>query len=832
MEAREKASSLFEQNIFKKNIKEILEQITNIFEEEVKEVWRKFLQDLSDEMVLLGFGSFGRKTMTPFSDIDIVLLTKSKKSEYEQKISDFITALWDRGFGKIEHSVRTVEETLKLSLEDVKVLSYLTDLRFIAGNFRILEKLKKQKKKFCKEHKEHIFNELYKDRNSRISKFTNLLEPNIKSSPGGISDFLYLNYLKDLVSRDILVNIKDIKKQYEKLIEIRSILHFILKKNEDKISSGYIEEVVNFISAKKGKKQNLKKFMTHLIDDMHRIYVITNIAQEYVQKSIRYSLELSNLGDKFQTDSQFIYYKNSEALNPRCVMEAFKLSKDNNLKISPEFSYKILKNQKALKEMWTDQESTKIFYEILTDPGGVGRTLLYMRDLGVLHKAIPEFSYVKNLYQIHPPHVYPVDLHLIKCAEEAEKILLGMKPQYINFIPELSLEKRGILIFSALLHDIGKGRKKDHSELGEKLSEKIAKRFGIVGENLEILKFLVKNHLALSHYSQRRDIHEENYLKKVAGSFPDTLSLDMLYLLSLADALATNPNNWNSWKAHLISEIYIKLSEIIRKGLEYTEGQHIDVSLLVEDLKHFFPSDIVVQAVSSLSQKFISFFNYDRLFRYILFLLKAYFSQSRYVAFTKREEGIIEIITIGDDVEGFLCECAGMLFVSGFNILSLYAEGAVLGKAINIFWVEPPDVGKYRKFEKIFYSRRLEDLLGEIYEKKKKLIPYFIQANPFANQNTEKTIKVIFDNTSSEDYTIVEVYCFDRPALLFDITYAITFSGYDISVAKISTRENKVADVFYIRDKKKINGKLSEAQFKDLESKIISAIIQGIPPVQ
>lgn len=837
MEAKKIAISILEESILKQNINLILEKITNVFEEEVKNIWRKFLQD-TDGVALLAFGSFGRKTMTPFSDIDILLVVNSKKLEQrcEEKISNFIAELWNKGFSKIEHSVRTIDETLNIALEDVKVLSYLSDLRFIAGDYRTFEKLKRQRKKFCSQNREIIFEKLHQDRNARISKFFNLLEPDIKNSTGGISDLLYLKCLKDLVQKNILVQIKDIKKPYERLLEIRSVLHLILKKNENKVNSGYVEEIIEFISRKKSeKKQSERKFMTNLIHNLHKISIAVEIAEDYIQKELKKHIQQGNISTlgEFETDSNFLYYSgDAKNTTPKTVIKAFKISKDNNLKISPEFLNTILKNPKITRDIWKDKECLNIFCEILFDLGGVGRTLSHMRNYGILHKIIPEFHFVNNLYQVHPPHIYPVDLHLVKCVEELEKILLGIKPPHINFLPEINPEKRKIALLSALLHDIGKGRKQDHSEIGEKIAEKIGKRLGFGGENLDLLKFLVRNHLALSNYAQRRDIHEETYLKKIAKIFSDSVSLDILYILSIADALATNPNNWNNWKAHLITEMYVKLSERIRKGLEYAEEEHIDVSILAEDLGKFFPSDIVVQAVSSLSQKFISFFSYDRLFRYMLFLLKAYFSQSRYVASTKREEGVIEIITIGDDVEGFLCECAGMLFISGFNILSLYAEGGVLGKAINIFWAEPQDVGRFRKFEKIFYSRKIQDILEEVQEKKKKMIPYYMETNPFANQNTEKTIRVVLDNDSSEDYTIVEVYCFDRPALLFDVTYAITFSGYDISVAKISTRENKVADVFYIRNKEKANGKLSYEEFKALEKKIISAIIQGTPPAQ
>ncbi len=807
-------------------------KITEIYESELLSLYKRELGDI-DGICLIGFGSFGRRMMAPLSDLDFAILVSSKKirAKHKKKIENFIACVWDI-LKKVEYSVRTPEETINIALEDIRVLSYLGDIRFISGDVRVFQELLIMGRELMKSHVQKIFSMLKNDRALRITKRQySLLEPDVKSSPGGISDYVYVTWLQKLVSEDILVSLSDIRNDLRRLLEVRFALH-ISRKN-DVLHTSAAEDVLKIIKEKwginmVGKRAGLNELMTSVIKHMHKIKVYADIAERYLMDRVypitpTYSDRLG----KFRTNGTYIYLDEEELKNePELAVEIFKVAKENNLDLSPETSYMLIKMRK-LRNLHKNQSAWRYFYEILREPGGVGRILVKMWDTGILERLIPEFRRVSNLWQIVPPHVYPVGLHLIKCVEWTERILSGMKPDYVEFLPEI--QEKDVVLISAFLHDIAKGDKKDHSELGEEWAERIGRRMVLSGEKLERIKFLVRHHLSLSSFAQRRDIHDNASLTKFSSMFPDLISLDSLYILSLADAIATNPENWNSWKAYLIAEIYVKTSERIRKGLDFREDEHTDALMLSDELSEFFPRDIVELFISSLSQKFLSFFSYDRLFRYSCAFLNAYMSGKRYAAFTKRDEGVIEVITIGDDVPGFLCECAGMLFLAGFNILSLYAEGGLMGKALNIFWVEPPETQRMEKFKKLFSSKRLEDIIHEIEERRKKIINYLVSTNPFVRENTEDSVRVIFDNETSENFTIVEVYCFDRPALLFDIAYTITMSGYDISVAKISTRENKVADIFYIRKKEGDMGKLNQSEFEKLGASIKRAIIRGIP---
>jgi|GEM_PF-920370 len=832
MKIREKIIQLAESKLFQEDILQISEEITQVYEDKITELYNQELGNI-DGICLAAFGSFGRKVMAPSSDIDFIVLVSSNdiSEKFGPRISSFIARVWDI-VANAEFSVRTPEETMKIALEDVKVLSYLSDIRFVAGDIRVFNRLIYILEQEKEQLKIDFFSKIVQDRKKRISKFKVMSEPDLKKSPGGLDDFFFINSLKKLVSDDIFIYTDELKNDFKRILEVRFILHILQKRNSNVIHSGIIEEILSFKRKKTGKAENTRDFMTKIVSSMQRIKVYADIVQNAVKKKIfpQHPELITSFGDGYISDGEFIYADiNCFKKEPWKIVEIFKLAKENNLEIAPETAYQIMKIKNV--DLAHDQKANEIFFDIITDLGGIAKTLMRMKELGVLEKIIPEFSKVSNLYQFFPPHIYPVGIHLIKCVEETEKILSGIKPQYIEILPDFTDIDKKIIFLCAFLHDIGKGSNQDHSELGEKLSEKIAQRLGISGYELERLKFIVKNHLALAHFSQRRDIHDTSSLMKFVSSFPDRITLNTLYIITIADAIATNPSNWNEWKAHLIQEVYLRADDLMRKGLEYTEEERLDILMLSDELKNFFPSEIVDEFISSLSQKFLSFFSYDRLFRYSMVFLKAYTQQREFITYTKRDEGVIEIVVIGKDSQTLIAECAGTLFLSGFNILSLFSEGGVMGMAINIFWVQPPDKPKAEKFKKMFYTRNLKEIILKVQEKRKNL-EIELGYDSKRNRRRKEDISVVFDNNFSENYTIVEVYCSDRPGLLFDISCAISFSGFEISVAKISTRENKVADIFYIRDRSRME-KLSEEQCARLKIEIEKAITQGVqPPLQ
>ena len=129
---------------------------------------------------------------------------------------------------------------------------------------------------------------------------------------------------------------------------------------------------------------------------------------------------------------------------------------------------------------------------------------------------------------------------------------------------------------------------------------------------------------------------------------------------------------------------------------------------------------------------------------------------------------------------------------------------------------------KWRRTEK-----RLKDALSNganLASALEKKVPVF---GHFGKRVSRKPHRVRVDNTSSSFFTIIEVFTYDSPGLLFNISDALFNCGLNIWVAKIATKADQVVDVFYVWD---LNGqKIDEP---DQVAAIKTAVMDRLPTVE
>jgi [protein-PII] uridylyltransferase len=85
--------------------------------------------------------------------------------------------------------------------------------------------------------------------------------------------------------------------------------------------------------------------------------------------------------------------------------------------------------------------------------------------------------------------------------------------------------------------------------------------------------------------------------------------------------------------------------------------------------------------------------------------------------------------------------------------------------------------------------------------------------------------RVLIDNSTSDRYTIIDVFASDRMGLLYTITRTLFETGLSVSVAKIGTYLDQVVDVFYATDEagRKIQ---DESRLQEITGRLLAAIDQ------
>jgi [protein-PII] uridylyltransferase len=143
-------------------------------------------------------------------------------------------------------------------------------------------------------------------------------------------------------------------------------------------------------------------------------------------------------------------------------------------------------------------------------------------------------------------HRYTVDRHSVETCVLAAEVAR-------------EVDRPDLLAVAALLHDVGKGRDGDHSEVGEPMAEQIALRWGFSPADARTVGRLVRWHLLLPNIATRRDIEDPSTAVNVAEIVESEPFLDLLAALTQADARATGASAWSSWRRGLIDGLVAKV---------------------------------------------------------------------------------------------------------------------------------------------------------------------------------------------------------------------------------------------------------------------------------
>jgi [protein-PII] uridylyltransferase len=169
---------------------------------------------------------------------------------------------------------------------------------------------------------------------------------------------------------------------------------------------------------------------------------------------------------------------------------------------------------------------------------------------GLVTRLLPDWERVRCRPQRNAVHVWTVDRHLIETAVRASA-----------FTRRVS--RPDLLLVAALLHDIGKGWPGDHCVAGEIIAKDVAARIGFDRADVAVVATLVRHHLLLVETATRRDLEDPATVRLVAEAVGTQSTLELLHALTEADALATGPAAWSSWRAFLVADLVRRVSAVL-----------------------------------------------------------------------------------------------------------------------------------------------------------------------------------------------------------------------------------------------------------------------------
>ncbi|MFH1136131.1 MAG: [protein-PII] uridylyltransferase [Pseudomonadota bacterium] len=790
-------------------------------------------------LALAAMGGFGRGELAPYSDVDLLFLTDGGAGlkGFGNLVEAVLYPLWDMKLD-VGHAVRTPDQCLEMAREDFATLSTQLDARFLAGDQAVFNELVTRLNRWlaAKSRKHSFFKDLTASVSARRRKYgasPYLLEPNVKEGQGALRDIhavhwagagIYnLRRLEQLVEAGLLSRdrVRELDEAHRFMTGVRLHLHRLSGRKNDVLTfdlqenlsrelgfegDGHISGVEQFMGVYYTHvyraKGTLDFFLSRVQDDLvpSRIWRMTQLPRR-VEKGLTLLRGLVELGGSAEVRRR-----------PILIMRAFEVSASSGLPLSQRSLEVIRMNMDLVDDDYRrDPAAAASFLRGLTAipprrKNASGPTAA-MQVLDFLESYIPELAKVKAQVQHDAYHVYTVDVHLVVTLMELKRLAMGERADDVGAFDLSVLNKvkdRRILFLAALLHDIGKGHGHDHARLGAEMIPPIGARLGLGEDETDALRYLVEDHLFLAETATRRDLTEEKLIVNCARRVGDVDRLNMLYLLTSADSLATGPGAMSPWKASLLRELYSKVFRVLTKSdLALRETARRTDRLLMEvagRLENRLTPTQLDAHLEKMSAHYLSVMDVDQVVRHILLERDLVDGKKQLVWEVEEKDGHCEATILTKDRPGLLSRMAGVFTLHNINILGAQVFTRANNIALDVFQVGyPPD----RVFQDKAWAKVREDALG-VLTGKLALDYRLAQKRPMLKASLpgggRRPDEVKIDNETSDFYTIVEVYTYDRLGLLYDVTRTLYDLQLSINIAKISTKADQVVDVFYVRD--------------------------------
>lgn len=790
---------------------------------------------------VMALGGYGRRELAPHSDIDLMFLFRPGA---EDAAKSFVRAvlhpLWDCGF-QVGHSVRTIAGTIELAQADSTVKTSMMEARFLAGSSDLFQEFHHRYfRKVVTRKADAFLDQKIEERRREYEKFGEtvyLLEPNVKKSKGGLRDLHLLQWaglaryqastIRDLSDRGVLSRADStaVMEAREFLWRVRALLH---------VHAGTAQEILSF-----DEQVWLARYFG--FQDQPHLLAVEQFMQQYYRhtmglherctrfvercRSVPFWRRMSRFLPAPRVDEYFVVRgrvltvadeKRAKVLeSPALLLRLFDLARSQNLAIVPPLLEDIHRHVDTVSaEAYRTPEVSRIFLQIMAGPGTTA-TLEAMHRAHLLEKLVPAMGVVRGLMQFNHYHKYTVDEHSLLAVGRVEA--LAQEPSLLGDVYR-SIKRKDILHLSVLMHDLGKGQEADHSDVGKRLAEEVAVRLGLDEQDVRTLCFLVHRHLLMAHTAFRRDPNDVKVVSPFAREVGTPEVLKKLLALTAADIAAVGPGVLTKWKESLLIELYVRtMSEVSgdredhgapERFLQVVEeiGRHpalagrdgVDRAWIEGQLKQFPDRYVYGTAPARIASHMAAV----RRLRAGDVIVEADFN---------RELGTCEyaVITHNDLTPGIFSKIAGVMAGSGLQILDAQILTRADGIIVDTFQVTDPD---YHGEPPADRRQTVGDRIASVLQGREHVDDVLRRGARLKSTRTlpkaREATEVRIDNETSDGFTIVDVFADDRQGLLYVMTNAIFQLGLSIHAARISTRLDQVADVFYVTDQR--GGKLAD----------------------
>lgn len=704
---------------------------------------------------LLAVGSYGRGELAPHSDVDVVLVHADDLSP-EPYAEALWRPLWDAGH-RLDHAVRSLSGMLEAAEADLKVALGLLDLRHLAGDPNLTLRLRTMLLASWRRDARRRLPELAvlaEQRHALLGEVAHASVPDIKEGQGGLRDAGILGAL--VATWLVDASWPDLEPTRQRLLDVRDELHALTGRPGDRIGpeawSGLAAALgLRDAEAAQVHVRELGRRVSHLSRLTWRRVGAVLARPASVRGSRTPALQQVARGVAISHGEVVLDGRISPTDDAALLLRAATVAAERDLVLAPATAARLARESGELSQPWS-QEARTLLVRLLASGRGLMPTWETLEATGALRLILPEWERLRALPHASVIHRYTVDRHVVETCREASELLADVS-------------RPDLLVVAALLHDIGKGEAGDHAVNGEKIAREVTARWGFPAADVDVVATLVRWHLLLAETATNRDTHDPATVALVTERIGDRMTLGLLLALTEADARATSPKAWSTWRTHLIRDLAWRADQVLAdRATTPIDAEYPEVPVPEAVLSG--DGRVEVQTMTASQGPVLRVFAPDR------------------VGLLADVSGVLAHLRI--PVFAARAWPQGEVGVSEWNVGEMVVDGALLRERIQ---AEVDGRTKVRQ--------RLAPLWGH-------------------------PARVLVRDGASLSATVLEVRTPDRPGLVHQVCAALADVGAAVRSAHVDTLGPQAVDVFYVQEPG--GGPLSAERAEEARVAVLAAL--------
>lgn len=823
---------------------------------------------LGERLAIVAVGGYGRGALAPGSDIDLLFLLPYKQTPWgESVVEAMLYVLWDLRL-KVGHATRSVDECLRHAKSDMTIRTSVLEARFLFGDQKLFEDLRTRfdKEIVAKTAREFVAAKLAEreTRTTRAGASRYLVEPNVKEGKGGLRDLNTLFWISkyvyrvrtshELVAAGLFTTgeFSAFRRCEEFLWRVRCQLHIAAGRAEERLSFDYQRLIAERLGYKKrGGLSSVERFMKHYFLIAKEVGDLTAIVCAALEeKEAKPPAVLDRLVGTFlrrpkvipgtddfaiELDRVTVARRDAFQRNPVNIIRLFWIADHYAVPIHPDATRLVTLSLKLIDaRLRASPEANRLFLEILMSRTAPEIVLRRMNESGVLGRFVPEFGRIVAMMQFNMYHHYTVDEHLLRALGILAEIDAGRAHDQHPLANEIisKIANRTALYLALFIHDVAKGRDEDHSKAGAAVARQFATRLGLAEGEVELVGWLVENHLLMSNVAQMRDLADRRTIDSFAEIVGTVERLRCLLVLTICDIKAVGPGVWNGWKGQLLRTLYYETeSELLGSRSVVTLNKR--VAAAQDELRKrlvAWPKEEVDAYIGRHYPTYWVRMDVDRKVRHAEMLRALGQQKAPLVSEVSTDpfRAITEITVIAPDHPRLLSIIAGSCAAAGANIVDAQIFTSTDGLALDTVTVSrgfDQDEDEIRRADRILKGIG-RALRGEL------SLSDVLAAKGKTARSRDATFavepRVIIDNDASNRHTMIQLRGIDRPGLLFDLTWQLAKLNLNIVSAHVVSYGEKAIDTFYVTDL--TNAKITDERRQRTLRQALTAVLRGPEP--